>query len=289
MITDSYGQNWYKVGLHIHTTLSDGRKSPEDVIRLYRENGYDAIALTDHWRYGEGRREEGLLILSGCEYNDPEHDGTVGVMHIVGVGMERNPDLTVGTPHTQVVEEIRACGGLPILAHPAWSMNTLADAQALPGIVHTEVYNAVSEAHESLRAYSEFFVDMCANAGICYGILATDDTHYFDGSDECKGWVMVRAAECTREAIIKALREGDYYASQGPELYVTREDNRFTVECSPCVCLSVLSNLAWTAGRTVRGEDVTGHVYECRPEEKWIRIQCRDKDGRMAWSNVFRV
>lgn len=289
MIIDRNENKWYKVGLHIHTTLSDGKMSPKDVIALYESKGYDAIALTDHWHYSQGGQFGNMLVLSGCEYNAPEHDATVGVMHIVGVGMERQPQLTVEMSRQQVVEQILACGGLPVLAHPAWSMNTLTDAQDLPEIVHTEVYNAVSEAHESMRAYSESFVDMCANAGIYYGLLATDDTHYFDGSDECKGWVMVRAEELSRQALLKALRAGDYYASQGPELYVTRQENRFIVECSPCIYVTALSNLSWTNGRTVRGQNITQFTYECRQEEKWLRIQCCDQQGNQAWSNVFKL
>ena len=34
----------YKIGLHVHTTLSDGRKSPDEVARIYKEAGFDAIA-----------------------------------------------------------------------------------------------------------------------------------------------------------------------------------------------------------------------------------------------------
>lgn len=37
-----------KGALHVHTTRSDGQDSPEDVIRLHRQNGYDFMALTDH-------------------------------------------------------------------------------------------------------------------------------------------------------------------------------------------------------------------------------------------------
>jgi predicted metal-dependent phosphoesterase TrpH len=37
-----------KGGLHCHTTRSDGRGTPEEVIRLHHENGYDFLALTDH-------------------------------------------------------------------------------------------------------------------------------------------------------------------------------------------------------------------------------------------------
>lgn len=289
MVTDQQGNKWYKVGLHIHTTMSDGRKTPSEVIERYRAEHYDAIALTDHWHFAQGDWSDGMLILSGCEYNAPEHDAIRGVMHIVGVGMETPPAVTMESSREEIVEQISACGGLAILAHPAWSMNTLDDARALPGIAHTEVYNAVSEAHQSIRAYSEFFVDMCANAGIYYGLLATDDAHYYDGTDDCKGWVMVRAEELSREAILKALRANDYYATQGPQLYVRREQDRFIVECSPCAYVAVMSNSVWTDGRVLRGEALTHFVYEIQPIDQWIRIQVCDSAGKLAWSRVYQV
>ena len=68
MITDQFGKKWYKGNLHTHSTNSDGRLSPEEVIRLYREEDYDFLALTDHWFMGEERQEENFLLLSGAEY-----------------------------------------------------------------------------------------------------------------------------------------------------------------------------------------------------------------------------
>ena len=38
----------YKANLHSHSTLSDGKLSPEALIRAYRERGYSVLAITDH-------------------------------------------------------------------------------------------------------------------------------------------------------------------------------------------------------------------------------------------------
>lgn len=288
MVIDQQGNKWYKVGLHVHTTLSDGKLTPQEVIGRYRAGGYDAIALTDHWYYGPGGQCDGMLILSGCEYNLGSN-ASGDVMHIVGFGMSQQPELKKEDSRQQVVDGINACGGIAVLAHPAWSMNTLADAQALTGVDFTEVYNAVSEAHQSIRPNSEYFADLCANARIYYGLLATDDAHYYDGSDDQKGWVMVRATELSREAILEALRAGNYYATQGPALYVKREGKRFIVDCSPCAYVAAMSNSTWTSGRVLRGENVTHFEYEPKERERWIRIQACDSAGKLAWSRVYQV
>jgi len=40
MIQDMFGNVRYKVGLHIHTTNSDGKVSPADSARIYKEAGF---------------------------------------------------------------------------------------------------------------------------------------------------------------------------------------------------------------------------------------------------------
>jgi hypothetical protein len=39
---------WYKGNTHTHTLNSDGDSTPDDVVRWYRENGYNFLVLTDH-------------------------------------------------------------------------------------------------------------------------------------------------------------------------------------------------------------------------------------------------
>ena len=58
-----------KGGLHCHTTRSDGKGSPEEVIRMHAENGYDFLALTDHryYNYVNYAPETGITIIPGME------------------------------------------------------------------------------------------------------------------------------------------------------------------------------------------------------------------------------
>ena len=41
-------QRWYKGNTHTHTLNSDGDSTPDEVVRWYREHGYQFLVLTDH-------------------------------------------------------------------------------------------------------------------------------------------------------------------------------------------------------------------------------------------------
>ena len=289
MYTDKQGNNWYKIGLHVHTNLTDGRKAPDEVAKIYKAAGFDAIAITDHWLFGGEREIEGLKIISGCEYNLGGGDTIEGVMHIVGVGMETAPDITRETPRQETIDKIVDAGGAAIFAHPAWSLNSVRDAEALSGFSAIEIYNTVSDAHESTRPYSGYLIDVLANGGIIYPIIATDDAHYYDGTDEAKSYTYVNAKSLETKDIIRAIKDGRVYGSQGPILSVRREGNKIIAECSECNLIAFLSNSSWSEGKTFRGEGLTYAEYNLRDFEKWVRVEVRDKDGNYAWSSIIEL
>ncbi len=288
MFIDAKGRQCYKLGLHIHTNLSDGRVSPAEAARYYREAGYDAIAITDHWIYHEACEMEGLTVFSGCEYNLGQRDTSVDVMHIVGVGMSYEPELKRDAPRQTVIDAINAAGGLAILAHPFWSLNRPEEALALHGFAATEIYNTVSDVHESFRPYSGYFVDLLANAGGELPLIATDDVHYYDGNDECRSYIIVHAENGSPKALLDAVRRGDFYATQGPELSVERYGRHIIVECSPVEEILFISNASWVPNRTFRDSGRTRAEYILTDDDHWLRVEVR-RGRDMAWSNIIRI
>ena len=287
MIINEFGEKYYKLGLHLHTTLSDGAKAPEEVAKEYKNDGYDAIAFTDHWVYGEGGTLEGLHIIPGCEYNVGSNETIEGVSHILSLFASSNPNPNRDASPQEVVDAINKENGIAVLAHPAWSLNKPSDLINARGIIATEIYNAVSDAGQSLRPYSDYYVDICANAGVYPLILATDDAHAYNGADNRLGWIMVKAQELTNEALATAIRQGDFYASEGPTLHVERQGRKLIIDTSPCEIIGTVSNLSWRWGRVARGNDITHFEYEAGETEKWVRVEARDKNGKKAWSNIF--
>ena len=290
MFTDKYGKNWYKVGLHIHTSLSDGLLSPEAAAARYKNAGFDAIAITDHWVYHGEDEINGVKIISGCEYNLGGFDTATDVMHIVGIGMKRKPDiLSPDTPRQKVINEIIKAGGMAVLAHPAWSLNTIKDIKPLEGFSLLEIYNTVSNAHLSSRPYSGYIVDALANEGIIFPLIATDDVHYYDGSDDTKSFIMVNSEINNAEAILDAIKNEKFYASQGPHLQIKRENDRIIADCSECVMIDFLTNASITIDKAVRGENLTHAEYKIKDYEKWVRVEVHDKNGNYAWSNIIAL
>ena len=290
MFTDKFGNTYYKVALHQHTTRSDGSETPEAVVARYKSAGYDAIALTDHWFYSDDKEIDGLPIISGCEYNTGLRDSSNGgVMHIIGVGMAYDPQLVYKeSTRQEIIDAVRAAGGLAFLAHPNWSLNTPADVASLTGLSAVEVYNSVSDCNNNFRrADSTYFVDICANQGWSLPLVATDDSHAYGDIDNCIAWTMVRAKELSTPAILDAIKRGDCYATQGPWIHATWDGEKMCVHCSPCSVIAVMSNYVCTGtSRTLRGEGVTYFEYVPQENEKWLRAEVKDADGHLAWSNI---
>ncbi len=282
---------WLRGNLHMHTARSDGQLGYEEAIALYERAGYDFIAVTDHWvRSQKGTTPGGMLLLSGCEYNV---GSTVqeGVYHIVGVGMEREPGLDRFDPALSaqgIIDAITAAGGLAILAHPAWSLNSAEAVQALRGLCGTEIYNTTSGFPMNARPYSGLFVDQLASLGMLLPCMAADDAHQY-GQDVLGGWLMVHARERSHEAVMEALREGRFYATQGPQIDMTVGQGEARVHCSLASHIVFYSDAIWSEERVTSGDGLTEAVYHIQPHETFLRAEVIDKEGRTAYTSPVRL
>ncbi len=288
MFTDMLGNKRYKINLHTHTRRSDGYVSAWVAARTYRQAGYDAIAITDHWKAGMGETLDRLPIIAGCEYNFGISPAEDYVYHILSLFHEKDPCVEKTDDPQTCVDKIIAAGGIPVLAHPAWSLNDPAKATQLRGIEYTEIYNTVSGKHASNRPYSGDFVDLAACRGNFYGLFASDDTHYYDG-DETTAAIMVKADSPDHADLKKAILAGDFYATTGPEVHVKVENGRVEVTCSPCTEINVFSNSVWARGHHTVGVELTHASVALTKLDKFVRVEVTDKDGHTAYSNFIKV
>ncbi len=285
---DFYGQKLpvWKANLHTHTTNSDSKFTPEETINLYRNAGYNVLALTDHRRTNavselDGR---GMLLLSGIEMHPP---GPRGILwHLLAVGVPEDFGYDEQEAPQVMLDRAIAAGAICFAAHPYWCGLTATEVMSLKGFAGLEVYNA--STRRIGKALNMQIWDEILDSGALYNAIAVDDIHHAEHFQ--KGWTMIAAGECTANAIMKALHEGRYYASTGPE--ITRlaiENGIFKAEFSTCIEAILMTNKSNGCGR-IEGEFTELEADISRwPKGSYIRLQIKDKNGNYAWSNPLII
>lgn len=150
---------FYKANLHAHSTVSDGRWTPEEVKERYMEQGYSVVAYTDHNRYviHNELTDGSFVALNGLEI------GAISSSHkrffkncdfglialepdIVQRPQWKNPEgisLMFFDPFfvNAVLADSRKLGYFVILNHPTWSLLEYPDYIKYNGMHAMEIYN----------------------------------------------------------------------------------------------------------------------------------------------------
>jgi len=223
-------EKWLLADLHIHSTFSDGSMSVEEIVKIYGEAGFDAIAITDHLFDTQSTRsleihEEGksvkdivtyfkrideithwaretydLLVISGLEICNLLED-----YHILGIDLKEaiNPNQDAES----VIEEIHRQGGLAIASHPPLKLsyflngdNESIHRHPLHLWKHREKYSNKIDAWE------------IANREDLFGDVGLERFPYIANSDFHKprhmtSWKSMIYAEKEKEAIKKSIVE----------------------------------------------------------------------------------
>lgn len=92
------------VDFHLHSTKSDGMKSPEEVINEAKRCGIGIVALTDHNIVTDisdlRKNNPDIKIITGCEFSCL-YKGTKEI-HVVGLGFDKNhPKIRNTLQHNQ--------------------------------------------------------------------------------------------------------------------------------------------------------------------------------------------
>ncbi|MFA5817363.1 MAG: hypothetical protein WC865_17305 [Bacteroidales bacterium] len=207
-----------KGNLHTHSYWSDGNTYPEDVIRWYRDHGYQFLAITDHniLQQGVKTRIQGgdtvilrelagyrhefekqgeFLLLSAEEISDKSENKPV---HLNGFNLNQVVNPSGGATVTEClaanVNAIRQAlepAGNPewiVVNHPNFGWALTADALARCGARFFEVFNGhpgVRNYGDSIRPGTETLWDQANKWRMDNGQklllgIATDDAHQYD-------------------------------------------------------------------------------------------------------------
>ena len=288
------GRFW-RGNLHTHSTRSDGHVTPEEACSYYRGAGYDFLALTDHFL----ERYE-YPIVDTRAYRTPEfttvlgaelHSGTAEfgqLWHILAVGLPIDfaPNLP-GETGPEIAARAVVAGAFVAAAHPAWYGVTEADIRSLGEIHAVEIYNGTAIDHND-KADSWYVLDLLLRRGARYSACATDDAHFNpDREDRQRGWVQVKSERLDPEALLAALKAGDYYSSSGPQIHDIQatSGDKVVVRCSAAERILLTGH--GSISSSIHGQGITEAEFSLKSlgDSPVFRITVRDSHGGRAWSN----
>ena len=100
---------------------------------------------------------------------------------------------------------------------------------------------------------------------------------------------MIKAEKLDYRTITKALENGEFYASMGPEIYdLYMEDGRVYITCSPAK--RIMMNTGVRRAKCVwakEGETLTEASFEVKPDCGYIRLAVMDERGRYANTQAY--
>lgn len=316
--------NKYKGNLHSHTVNSDGKLTPQESVKLFKEHGYSFLCFSEHDKYTDFRDEfntKEFIILPGLEasaYLLKEEGSWTSLKthHIHGIlgttKMQREakrplfthmeyvqPPLYYGEwdgakVAQEVCDNMREHGCITTYNHPIWSRVRESEFIDTQGITALEIFN-YNTVNESGTGFDSTYWDVMLREGKVIWAVATDDNHnagIFD--DACGGYIVVQADSLSHDNIIESILNGTYYSSSGPEIFEWGiKDGSAYVVCSDVYRINFITGNYVTDGITYMGksmdETLNSESYKLKGHESYIRVECVDKNGRCAWSNPIYI
>jgi hypothetical protein len=292
--------NWYKGNLHTHTINSDGDSPPYDVMAWYKRNGYQFLAITDHNTFTDPalfdtNQADNFLLIGAEEVTNAK------TVHVNAIGITKVVPPQRGSTVTEIlqssIDAIRAQGALPLINHPnfRWAF-TASEMLPLKGAALLEIasgHPAVNHAGDGRIPATEEMWDELLSAGMRIFAVSVDDTHNFrqeftlDRANPGRGWVVVRAPALTRDNILAALSNGDFYASSGVSLKDIRSTSTsLTVEIQPAADDPKRYQVVFVgrAGRTLAVSHDNPASYRFSGNETYVRARIEDSRGLRAWT-----
>ncbi|MBO4411961.1 MAG: PHP domain-containing protein [Lachnospiraceae bacterium] len=307
---------FFKANLHTHTTVSDGRMTPEQRRDWYRSHGYSILSITDHSKYHQYPElcTDDFLMVPGVEATKlicPDPKNPKLKYHLCHINFwPKDPATAVYEPEPEVydigtinayIARMKKNGWLCSLNHPGWSFMETSDVNQIRGVDGFEVYNHISQYLDN-NGDGQTYYSMFLKSGNFAYAMATDDAHCgynengeVDASmDMGGGWIMISMPKLGHAEFIDAFENGRFYASTGPEikeLYIDEERDVLVVECSPVHVISLKGIHTVRAKRIIGYGDELTHaefpLAEVREKEPFIRLELLTEGGKRAYGQPY--
>lgn len=325
--------NYYKANLHSHSTVSDGKWTVEEMKKNYMAEGYSIVAYTDHQVFvtHNDLSDGEFLALNGYEVDIPEdkpwgertktchfclialdRDRTVQNIYHDSIFIDQNADkVEIAKDRAPIVrrydpefisslmKEAREDRFFVTYNHPVWSLESMDEYLKYSGMHAMEIVNYGSYVTGHEERNSVIYDNMLHNGQNVYCIAADDNHNTFPiDSPRCDsfgGFTMIKAEKLEYSTVTKALLDGHFYASEGPEiydLYFDTEDNSFHIRTSEAVRVAKTTGERYHSVRTPahKGGTITEAVFGLgKLVDGYVRFIVRDRDGREAQTHAYRV
>lgn len=307
-VSQTAAVKWYKGNTHTHTANSDGDSAPKDVVKWYRDHGYNFLFITDHEFITSAEplnktfaKSGEFVVFQGQEVTDrtdgkPHHINGLGLSAAV---MPKGAKTSLENLQLNI-DAVRAGGGVPQINHPnfGWALTAETIAKTR-GVMLFELFNGhplVNNLGGGGSPGTEEIWDAVLSSGrLIYG-MGTDDSHYFkrigDKTAPTPGqaWVMVRAAELSRKAILEALERGDFYASTGIELEDYQAEARsIAIKIKEEKWSKYRIHFIGRNGKLLAESASNPAVYKIRGNEGYVRAKIFESNGKLAWTQPIII
>ena len=193
-----------------------------------------------------------------------------------------------------IIAEANKRGYLVTYNHPVWSLQDWPDYAYLRGLWAMEVSNTACKMGGKDEDNAMIYHSLVRSGMHLYPVAA-DDLHA--EWDLAKSWIMVGAKELNYDSVFTALKNGDFYASVGPEIKsLTVEGTTLRVECSDAVEIRVQTHVRLsrravpTEGETISGAEFDMPLFfenERKVPGAFLRVTVIDSRGRYAMSRAY--
>ena len=304
--------------------MSDGAWTPERIKQEYKKRGYSVVAITDHERLvtHHDLTDDKILFLTAYEafVRPVPFDKRTGVqshMNFYSKTPENalvyyTPELTTYIPKEELetlkyhkfvehrhyeegfiqefVSYAKECGYLVCHNHPTWSFEDESCIDMYKDCFAMEIYNngCFVIGHNE---FNEHIYNRQIRKGRKMALIASDDNHdAYDANhprcDSFGGITYILADSLDYDSIITALENKDFYASQGPQIFMLGvENNVLKVETSSATSIFFITNLR--CRRSSIGENLTELELELNDDIEWVYVVVTDKNGKSAYSRAY--
>ncbi|KAJ1721689.1 hypothetical protein LPJ53_003816 [Coemansia erecta] len=215
---------------HAHTTVSDGRLTPEQLVEYSIAQGFNAVIVTDHntvrgglraERYATRRYPDKIVVIPGMEYSNCRiHMNFININTTVSVG---NKEFPTDEDMQRAIDRVHELGGLVIVNHIPWSNHSLERLNTPRLVNHPSVESLISWGVDGFEIVNQATFDLPTYQRLlAHNVMSLQQSNLTGSADKppliimtgsdvhtpntAFAWTVLRAKEFTKESVMDEVR-----------------------------------------------------------------------------------